>query len=149
MEEITPIALVIARLKEMSLAAIRNEYLETFGEEPAPSSNKEGLWRRIAFHLQEQRFGGFKPEFETAIKEEISKLQPDKSIQRQQKEKKKRNRRIPMPGTILSRRYKSRTIEVKVLDGGFEYQGKVLPTLSAVAKEITGSHWNGLKFFNL
>jgi hypothetical protein len=54
-----------------------------------------------------------------------------------------------MPGTILTRTYKRQTIQVKVLESGFEYQDKVFPTLSAVAKEITGSHWNGMKFFNL
>ena len=54
-----------------------------------------------------------------------------------------------MPGTTLSRKYKGRTILVRVLRRGFEYEGKVYRSLSAVAKAVTGSHWNGYLFFGL
>jgi len=54
-----------------------------------------------------------------------------------------------MPGAIITRRYKGRTVEVRVLPRGFEYEGEVYRTLSAVAKQITGAHWNGYYFFGL
>lgn len=54
-----------------------------------------------------------------------------------------------MPGTVLARQYKGRTITVTVLEDGFEYAGEVFRTLSAVAKAVTGSHWNGYHFFGL
>ncbi|MDP8244830.1 MAG: DUF2924 domain-containing protein [Candidatus Hinthialibacter antarcticus] len=151
MEETTPIALEIARLKELPLSGIRDKYLETFGEAAAPSSNKEGLWRRIAFHLQQQRYGGFSQEAKGILAEEMSKIKPSDRPRRRGKTniQSGRDKRIPMAGTILIRKYKKQEIEVKVLDVGFEYQNKVFSTLSAVAKEITGSHWNGMKFFNL
>ena len=57
--------------------------------------------------------------------------------------------RLPMPGTTLSREYKGRTILVRVLRRGFEYDGKVYRSLSAVAKAVTGSHWNGYHFFQV
>jgi hypothetical protein len=55
--------------------------------------------------------------------------------------------RLPPPGTILSRPYKGQIVQVQVLQSGFAYQGEVYPSLSAVAKAITGSHTNGFLFF--
>ena len=57
--------------------------------------------------------------------------------------------RRPRPGTILSRRYKGRTLEVEVLDHGFAYDGQVYRSLSAVAQVITGTHCSGYFFFGL
>jgi hypothetical protein len=58
-------------------------------------------------------------------------------------------RRLPIAGTTLTRSYKGRTLEVKVLDAGFEYEGQFFGTLSGLARQITGSHWNGYVFFGL
>ncbi len=57
--------------------------------------------------------------------------------------------RLPPPGTVLTRPYKGGTIQVQVLAHGFEYDGKVYRSLSAVAKAVTGSHCNGFLFFRL
>jgi hypothetical protein len=54
-----------------------------------------------------------------------------------------------MPGAVITRQYKGDTIEVRVLPHGFEYLGEVYRTLSAVAKAVTGTHWNGYHFFRL
>jgi len=59
------------------------------------------------------------------------------------------DRRLPMPGTVLTREYRGRTIAVTVLDEGFECEGKVYRSLSAVARAVTGTRWNGLLFFGL
>jgi len=53
------------------------------------------------------------------------------------------------PGAALTRQYKGQTIEVRVLPRGFEYEGEVYRTLSAVARKVTGTHWNGYHFFRL
>jgi len=55
----------------------------------------------------------------------------------------------PKPGDLLSRYYQGRQITVRVLDKGFEYEGQPYRSLSAIAKVITGSHWNGRLFFGL
>ncbi len=55
--------------------------------------------------------------------------------------------RLPLPGTILVRPYKGRTLQVQVLTEGFAFEGQVYPSLSAVAKAATGSHCNGYLFF--
>jgi Protein of unknown function (DUF2924) len=59
------------------------------------------------------------------------------------------DRRLPLPGTILTRAYKGATLHVRVLNHGFEYDGALYPSLSAVANAITGSHCNGFLFFRL
>src|SRR6516162_5920339 len=57
--------------------------------------------------------------------------------------------RVPPPGTVLTRSYKGRTLRVQVLAHGFLYAGHTYPSLSAVAKAVTGSHCNGYLFFRL
>jgi hypothetical protein len=60
-----------------------------------------------------------------------------------------RSRRLPVAGSVLRRRYQERMVEVKVLAEGFEYEGQRYESLSAVARAITGTRWNGLLFFGL
>ena len=57
--------------------------------------------------------------------------------------------RLPPPGTILTRKYKGRVLQVQVVRSGFEYDGQVYGSLSAVARAITGSHCNGFLFFRM
>lgn len=57
--------------------------------------------------------------------------------------------RLPPPGTLITRDYKGRTLRVRVLPKGFEFEGEVYKILSSVAKHITGSHCNGYLFFKL
>ena len=59
------------------------------------------------------------------------------------------DRRLPIPGSIITKNYKGRDIQVKVLENGFEYNGNIYRSLSAVASEIGGQHWNGYAFFGL
>jgi Protein of unknown function (DUF2924) len=56
---------------------------------------------------------------------------------------------LPPAGTVISRTYKGAKLEVRVLAEGFEFQDTVYASLSAVAKAITGAHWNGRLFFGL
>ena len=60
-----------------------------------------------------------------------------------------RDARLPPPGTIITRDYKGRQLQVQVLQRGLEYDGQVYKSLSAVAKAITGSHCNGHLFFRM
>jgi Protein of unknown function (DUF2924) len=59
------------------------------------------------------------------------------------------DKRLPTPGTTITREYRGDRLEVKVLATGFEYEGEVYKSLSAVAKAVTGQHWNGYYFFGL
>ncbi len=60
-----------------------------------------------------------------------------------------RDSRLPIPGTVITRKYKGNLIEVKVLEEGFEFEGKLCRSLTNIARKITGSVWNGFNFFNL
>jgi hypothetical protein len=60
-----------------------------------------------------------------------------------------KDRRIPSPGTLLTRQFENRRIVVKVLHDGFEYQSQRYRSLSAIAREVTGTRWNGPLFFGL
>jgi len=57
--------------------------------------------------------------------------------------------RVPMPGSVIVKEYRGRTILVSVLAAGFEWDGRRFASLSAIAKDITGTKWNGLTFFGL
>jgi len=59
------------------------------------------------------------------------------------------DRRVPSPGRFIERPYKGKTLRVKVVADGFEYEGDGYKSLSAVAKKITGQHMNGFLFFRL
>jgi hypothetical protein len=54
-----------------------------------------------------------------------------------------------MPGTILTREYRGKMIQVMVLDKGFEFEGQAYRSLTAIAEAVTGSHWNGHQFFGI
>lgn len=60
-----------------------------------------------------------------------------------------RDLRLPPPGSLIRRYYKGRDLVVRILDSGFEFEGRRYRSLSAIAKEVTGAHWNGLLFFGL
>lgn len=60
-----------------------------------------------------------------------------------------RDPRLPLAGTLLERKYRGVLLSVKVLETGFEYEGKYYKTLSAVASAITGHHQSGYHFFGL
>ncbi len=59
------------------------------------------------------------------------------------------DRRLPIPGSIITKNYKGQKIQVKVLENGFEYNGEIYRSLSAIATLLGGVHWNGYAFFGL
>ena len=151
----------IAELKEMPLDALRERYREVFGEEPT-IANKDHLWKRIAYRLQEIKHGGLSPEARARL-EEMMPVAPEMCLRSRTRRKTRagqaaaagtapgppRDPRLPAPGTVLTRRYNGVEYRVTVLDAGFEYAGRTYRSLSAVAREITGTAWNGYGFFAL
>ena len=63
--------------------------------------------------------------------------------------RREQDRRLPLPGALLNRKWKGRTILVEVLAKGFRYEDRHYPSLSAIAVAVTGTRWNGLAFFGL
>ena len=148
----------IMQLKNAPLEELKKKYAELFDGKPAPSNNKTYLWKKIAYRLQELEYGGLSAEAQGKIQELIQKYDPinNKAVRPEtapENQPKKpgivRDRRLPIPGTVIIKEYKGIKLEVKALESGFEYKNKTYKTLSAIAKEVTGAHWNGYLFFSL
>jgi hypothetical protein len=148
----------IMELKEKSLDELRAKYEELFPGQQAPSNNKVFLWRKIAYRIQELEHGSASTENQSKIQELIQQydpinnkaLRPDTTSENQPKKQRlSRDKRLPIPGTVIIKEYKGIKLEVKVLESGFEYNNKTYKSLTAIAKEITRAHWNGYLFFKL
>ncbi len=148
----------IQRLRAMPVGELQAEWLRLYGE-PTRSRNRDYLWKRLAWRLQETDRGGLSD----FARERIAELAPDRfqrartpasvvSIDddaRGTRPRPIRDPKRPTPGTVLSRRYHGTEIRVVTLDDGFEYDGQAYRSLSAVAFAVTGQKWNGRLFFGL
>jgi len=149
----------VARLRRMTVAELRERYAEVTGEETR-SRHKDYLLRRIAWRLQANAEGDLSERarrraMELAADSDVRLTAPRNKAAPVAAQTKvatlhiSQDDRLPMPGAVLTRQYKGRTIEVRVLPDGFEYEGEVYKSLSAVARAVTGTHWNGYHFFQL
>jgi hypothetical protein len=147
----------IARLRSMTVGELRTRYAEVFGEQPR-SRNKDYLWKRIAYRIQELAEGGIseraKKRAEELARDTDLRVKPPKEFMQaaeaaaeEAERSPKRDPRLPAAGTMLKRVYNGRENLVRVLEEGFEYQGRRFASLSAIAREITGTRWNGFRFF--
>jgi hypothetical protein len=150
----------VAQMRGMTVGELQYKFTEVCGEQPR-SRNKQWLIKRLAWKLQAREYGGLSEAALRRAKEiadtcDLSDLRL--TAPRQSKTttpvatpvwSTALDKRLPMPGTLLTRDYKGQTICVKVLGDGFEYEGERLKSLSAVAKRVTGTHWNGYHFFGL
>jgi hypothetical protein len=151
----TPLQRHVEILKSLSLARLRERYLEIFGE-PIRTGNKAWIMKRLAWRLQALAEGGLSERARqraTELAHEANiRLTPPLSRSTkpaQEKPTREADPRLPAPGSVLTRFYKGRTLQVRILVQGFEFEGTVYPSLSAVAKAITGDHCNGFLFFRL
>lgn len=148
----------IMALREMPLEDLQKKYEEMFEGKKATSTNKTYLWKRIAYRIQEMQNGGISEKSRARIEELIKEhdpinnkaLRPGADLENSSNNKlKARDSRLPIPGTIITKQYKGTMLQVKVLEKGFEYNGKFFKSLTGLAKEITGLHWSGYNFFGL
>ncbi|MAT16303.1 MAG: hypothetical protein CMJ46_13655 [Planctomyces sp.] len=154
------IAKEIAALNRMTVRELRQKHLEVFGDANR-SRHKEYLIKRIAWRLQANAEGTLSER----ARKRAAELADDSNLRTTAPRRPKapaeasqtversihvdHDHRLPMPGSQLRREYKGETIVVNVLRNGFEYEGEVYRSLSAIARQITGSHWNGYNFFGL
>lgn len=148
----------VAALRGMTPAQLRDKYLEVFGE-PTRTGNKDFLCKRLAWRLQSLAEGTLSERarqraVELARDADIRTTMPrppavTAGATGAPQAAPATGERVPIPGTVLARQYRGRLVEVTVLPKGFEWEGRVYRSLSAVAKAVTGSHWNGHLFFGL
>jgi hypothetical protein len=154
----------IEGLRRLTVGGLRDKYREVFGEE-SRSNHKDFLFRRIAWRLQANAEGGLSERarrraLEIANDADLRIRAPKDfgssgsapgrtAVTTISAVGGSRDGRLPAAGTLLTRDFKGRTYVVKVLDDGFEYEGRQYRSLSAIAGEITGTRWNGFLFFGL
>ncbi len=155
---------LMSELKRMTVGELKARYAEVFGE-PTRSNHKEFLIRRIAWRAQANEEGGLperarKRAHEIANDADLRTRAPGKRLLREEVQatalpsvtvpiSATPDSRLPMPGALLTRVYRGQTINVRVLPKGFDYEGTIYRSLSAVAKAVTGAHWNGYLFFGI
>jgi Protein of unknown function (DUF2924) len=143
----------IAALRRLTVDQLRARYLDVFGEE-TNGRNKDWLFKRIAYRLQERKYGGLTEVAQVRAKE----LAKDAPVRRRMQRGVTledavatitRDPRLPPVGTVLRRSHGGVEHEVIILEEGFEYQGKRYGNLSTIARAITNTKWNGFGFFGL
>ena len=153
----------LAALQQMGVTQLRAKYLEVFGE-PTHSGNRQYLFKKVAWRIQSLAEGGLSERARCRAEElardcDIRTTVPkapaatpgmaQRTVTLSMPTGDGRDR-LPIPGTVLTRNYKGRHVAVTVIDDGtFDHDGQTYRSLSAIAKAVTGSHWNGYLFFGL
>ncbi len=148
----------VQALGRLTVPELKQRYAEVFGE-PTRTSHKQYLIKRIVWRMQALRDGGLS---ERARRRAVE-LADDAEIRLTAPRAPApgpgtvitaafdagRPATFPKPGSVIRREYKRKAIVVRVLPRGFEYEGEVYRSLTAIAQKVTGAHWNGVSFFGL
>lgn len=132
----------LAALKAAPVANLKQKWRALFDREPPPY-NRRFLESRLAYRIQELAYGGLSQE----TIERLDAIADELEGKRPRRHSGLLNR--PIAGTRLIREWNGVEHSVTVRNSDFEYQGRPYKSLSAVAKHITGTQWNGLVFFGL
>jgi hypothetical protein len=133
----------LAALKTMPMPDLKAQWRELFETEPPPF-NRRYLENRIAYRIQELAYGGLKPETLRRLEALGEQFDSGNITTRRI-----RHDARPIVGTRLVREWRGVEHTVTVLAEGYEWQGRPYRSLSAIARAITGTRWNGLVFFGL
>lgn len=134
----------IAALKTTPIKELKQKWRDLFETEP-PLYNRRFLEHRLAYRIQELAYGGLKPETIKLLRKLGEELDGGDPAVRRRRPSQDR----PVAGTRLIREWQGVEHCVTVLNDGFEYQGCPFQSLSAIARQITGTRWNGWVFFGL
>lgn len=153
----------ISEFRTMPVKELQNRYAELHGEMPR-SRHRQYLIRKIAWRLQADAEGDLSQRARQRAEEladdahvrtmppreqrvpEVSKQRP---LPRRVSNVVELDDRLPPPGAAITKKYRGRTIRVFVRTDGFDFEGERYPSLTAVAKAISGTHCNGYRFFGL
>ena len=138
-----PILARLAALKAMSVNELKTEWQAMF-DAPAPNNSRTFLEIRLAYRIQELTYGG--PDKQTRRLLDLLADEVEGTLTRKAQIADPRN---PVVGTKLIREWDGVTHTVTVLKDGFDWGGQRYKSLSAVARAITGTRWNGYRFFGL
>ena len=133
----------LAALKTTPTPQLKEQWRDLFGTEPPPY-NRRFLESRLAYRIQELHFGGLRPHTVRRLQALGEELDGGNVAKRRVRQDRK-----PIAGTRLVREWKAVEHAVTVLADGYEWHGRPYRSLSAIARAITGTRWNGLVFFGL
>ena len=133
----------IAALPSTPTAELKQQWRALFGREP-PAFNRPYLVSRLTYRIQELAYGGLRPETRARLEALGEQLDGGNVVLRRTRADSR-----PLPGTRLLREWQGVEHAVTVLVDGFEWEGRPYRSLSAIARAITGTRWNGWTFFGL
>ena len=131
--------MALQNMKSAELEAMWNKYFD----HPPEVASRQHMTAKIAYKIQELVYGGVDSETEEKIKACAKKIQTPLDP------KKKARKFSPMIGTKITKEYHGKMHEVLVVKDGFAYNNEIYNSLSAIATKISGTRWNGLKFFGV
>jgi Protein of unknown function (DUF2924) len=132
----------LARLPKLDLGELRQQWRALYKADASPHLSRELLLRAVAYRMQEVALGGLRPEGQRRLRQIAQQLKESGGGRIHARPELK-------PGTRLVREWQGRTYQVLVLDDGFSWQGTSYRSLSALARQITGTPWSGPLFFGL
>ena len=133
----------LAALQAAPTADLKQQWRALFGTEPPPF-NRPYLQSRLAYRIRELAYGGLKPETRARLEALGEQLDGGNIVLRRIRADSR-----PLAGTRLIREWQGVQHVVTVLLDGFEFEGRPYRSLSALARHITGTRWNGWTFFGL
>jgi len=128
----------IDRVRSLGLDALRARWRTMFAAQPPAVLPKDLLARMIAYRIQEEVFGGLHPDAVKLLSHRERGEKPNIEMKRRLK-----------PGTVLVREYQGERYTVTVVPDGYVWEGTTYPSLSTIARAITGTAWGGPRFFGL
>ena len=132
----------LSRLPTLEIGELRQQWRGLYKTQPPANLSRALLLRAVAYRMQEVALGGLRPERQRQLRQIAQQFSQTGEV--------KRRARVELKsGTRLVREWRGRTYEVLVLDEDFSWQGTRYPSLSAVARKITGTPWSGPLFFGL
>jgi hypothetical protein len=139
--DVAAIEAEVEQLRSMPIVELRARWRAKFKSEPPKAFGPDLLRRSIAYRIQEDAYGGLDRATARLLKQLMEQFA-------------KSSGRIVLPrriksGAVMIREWKGERHQVTVLEDGFAYQGKPYESLSQIARLITGTRWNGPKFFGL
>jgi hypothetical protein len=132
----------LRKVADESKAVLRTRYVSLFGRDPPKSFGPDLLRRSVAQKIQENAFGGLSKTMQRELDRMVAATiaQPGASLT---------IARRAQSGTVLVRDWKGTSHRVMIMEEGFGYDGRTYSNLSEIARLITGTRWNGPRFFGL
>ena len=129
-------------MEAKEITEVKTLWRTVFNQDPPFRARQDFMRGHIAWAIQAKEHGGLKRKASNQLKQLMDELRKGEEL------KSERTLTIK-PGTKLIRQYQGERYEVIVVEDGFLYQGKIYNSLSSIAREITGTRWNGKVFFGV